>query len=384
MRSTSRRTVWLVLVALGGALLVWTMLRRGESFESTAPNAPRAVATTRAAVDLADPSGGRERTLAESTDDAPATDDDPLHDGSAAESLGGLKGTLWIAAELATLDWRIRVERVPTSQLARTSAECRFTGTACLEFDFDELVPGWYTARVELLQRLPPRSPSDGEGTELAELLHVDYGLEVVAGERAAPVEWDPLDLRDAYRLARYVLVDENGVPWRRAAVGSRTDAKSDFTSVSDDRGNVEIVVAAAARRVEVALRGVDACAVTTPFTSAWSVVVVPRRPTYVLEIDPSLVTADRWLGLSIRPARTDDSELSERVDWEYAEFEPGSSTLRLTPSRLGPHELEWLVRTRGRGTVFIDSLDRLDVQAAAEPVHVRLELPEQVLAALR
>ncbi|MCK6446606.1 MAG: hypothetical protein L6Q99_09465 [Planctomycetes bacterium] len=411
MRLSRRPAAWLVLVVAGVVLAMWLVRGFRAASEATTIGAPRATratgatGSTRELVDLAEPDDARARAPAEpgASEPAPAAPSatSPTAD-SGDEALGGLEGTLWLAPELATHEWRIRVERVPKSALARTSSECTFTRTACLEFAFADLVPGWYTARVELVRRLPPRSPPevngngngngagdregevDAEGTGLAELLHVDYGLEVVGGESTRSPEWDPLDLRDAYRLARYVLVDEVGVPWRGAVVRSSTDAESEFTSVSDELGNVEIVVAAAATQVELTLRGADACAVETPFTSARSVVVVPRRPTYVLEIDPTLVPSDRWLGLSVQAVRVDGSESSVRTDRAYVEFEPGSGTVRLQPTRLGAHELQWLVKRQGRGTVFIDSPTRLDVQPRAEPVHVRLDLPEAVLAALR
>lgn len=379
------RSILVVSLVCAAVVVAWYMLRRELPLAANATTAPEraevALATPELVDPIAEPTHEAAERVAAGVEATAATQALETDDSTPLE-FGALRGRVSFADELAGLEWRVRAERVPRSNLAKTADTRSFTGTACLDFDFDDLLVGWYTLRVECVQRLPPRSPKDGDGIELCQLVHVDYGVEVGASAPERPLEWDPLDLRGAYRLARYVLIDEVGVPWRGVQVDSHTDAESDFTSRTDEFGNVDILVAASTKELQLVLPTSDACTVKTPFTGSRSVVEMRRRPTLVLEIDTTLVPPRRWLAVVLHEVGADNM-VDERT-FAGADFDPvtGRATIRL--SHAGTFGLSWQVRTTDQEWELFDSATRIDVRADAKPLVIRLDLPAEVRAALR
>ncbi|MCC6406088.1 MAG: hypothetical protein IT453_02900 [Planctomycetes bacterium] len=251
------------------------------------------------------------------------------------------------------------------------------------ELRFEDLEPGIYELRLAAV--------SPGELDESGWQLAADpnsfcrvAGLVVVAGETARDPRLDPLDLRGKVARMRCTVVDGFGVARANERCRALASVVSQSRGVTDARGDVDFALDASAGFVEVELENHHACVTRSSLSVSRTVVVVPDRPVYVLQIESSALSSERELSIFVREssAISGDSPLGRGAVW--GRFEP-SGDATVAPRRLGLHALEWRVKNPdGTTTTTLDPTQTLDVRASSDVQRVSLSLPAAVRAALR
>lgn len=246
------------------------------------------------------------------------------------------------------------------------------------EFEFEGLVPGLYQFGLAAASQSDPEFESELLEPVEGRFFTLD-DVRIAPGEPTRDPRLDPLDLRGQFVRARYVIVDEYGVPRASAACRAIASATSQSFATSDEHGNVEFVLAASAETIELEVERLTTCIVRTPLAFGRSVVVVPARPTHVLHVDPDSLPASGELSIFVREAEelAGASPLGRGATW--SRFDAAGDAV-VAPRRLGPHELEWrLKRADGTTTSLVDPTQRIEVRAATDAVLVSLVMPAQL-----